>query len=411
MGRPVKEKPPEEDKPVKTKMQQLGFKTATDLINEFKTKRVYYIKPLSLALSTARRDPFTGLPGIPHGAILEFAGGPGKLKTATAEQFALCIMNDPIEKDNEVAFLNFEYPDQERWQYLFQNYGDRVHTLDFTNEALTKSEDGLALVVALGAEAHPKGDFPKIKAIFIDSLGAMAVEKEIKDPKTGEFIPIDKHAQMAIRAQRIKSFMLQWNSLNPNLRPTLVVINHMTDQLKPEQMGMDAMKVNKIGEDLNYITPGGWLFKYLAHMRVRFDARKWPDASEVEKHEVVDGKVYDALEGICEIYRSKFLPGRHWSRAVYNMEDRTNCHFEEEMELLNICSYLEIGGVVKLPGKKWKIGDDFEGKMPAAIKYMKDRPELFNSLLLECAKPGNPERFHAPAGKKNNIKVDADQEL
>lgn len=405
-------KAPKEEVKEQTPMEKLGFKTAANLIEEFKTKRVYYIKPLSLALSTARRDPFTGLPGIPHGSILEFGGGPGKTKSACAEAFAICIMDDPIDKNNEVAWLNFEYPDQERWQYLFKNYADRVHTLDYTNPAMTKAEDGLALLISLGAEAHPKGAFPKIKAVFIDSLGAMAVEKEIKDPKTGEFIPIEKHAQMAIRAQRIKSFMLQWNSLNPNTRPILVVINHMTDQLKPEQIGMDAMKVNKIGEDLNYITPGGWLFKYLAHMRVRFDARKWPDASEVDKHEVVDGKVYDALEGIYEVYRSKFLPGRHWARAVFNMEDRTNCHYEEEMELLNICAYLEIGDIVKLPGKKWKIGKDFEGKMPAAIKYMKDRPELINSLILECAKPGNPERFHAPAGKKDSVtRVNADQEL
>lgn len=383
------------------KLEDLGFRKAGQLIDQFKTKRCYFIEPISLALAFARRDPITGLPGVPQGSIIEGAGKAGSLKSTIAERHAIHVLAD--DPQNKVAFLNFEYPDQERWGFLEAHGFDRerIYSLDYSNPELTSAEDGLNALLSVAIK------FPEVKLVVIDSFGMMAVEKEIKDKDTGEITPIESKQQMAIRATRIKAFLLRWNCLNPNTRPTLMVLNHMYNQLRPEGggFGMDPLKVDKIGEDLNYQTPGGNVWTYIPHMRFRTDAKKWPEPKDAVKHEYTEGKVYDCLASHIEVYRNKYLPGRHWCYAIYNMEDRTNCHFEIELELLNICDHLEVGEIFKRHGKRWEI----KGKSyttDAAVKLLRDDSVLKWSLIRECGMPRNPERFHNPKGKKSSTNGD-----
>lgn len=372
-------------------LKELGFKTAQEFINGFANLRVYYIEPLSLALTTGRRDPITGLPGIESGTIVEFAGGAGKLKTAYAEIFTKHVLDaDPY---NEVAYLNFECPDHQRWGNLLKNGSwdsNRVLTMDYSNPKLKNAENGLDLLLAAAQE-------PSCKLCVIDSFGAMAMEKEIKDDK-GEYKPMDANKQNTLRAFRIKGFLERWETLNPITRPILMILNHMYTEIDMGGFGTNVLEANKIGKDLNYMTSGGKAIHYHADMRIRCDAKKWPDTSSAEIHEYSKNKYYDSLEAICEVYKNKKSPGRKWSRAVYNMEDRANCHFDQASEVLEICNYLEVGDITRKNNRGWYIlGKHFSNS--EAREYLELRPELIKELIIECAKPGNPEKFHTPKSK------------
>lgn len=383
-------------------LKEAGFKTGAEKLDEYKNRRVYYCPPLSLSLATARRDPITGMPGFPRGLVMEVAGAPQKTKSALAEQFAVSIHKEDSEA--VIIFLNFEAQDIERLNNLFNNGLDQDRTviLDYSNPKLHKAEDGLYMVLDAAKKCS------SVALVIIDSFGAMAVEKEVLDEK-GEFKELDAKQQAALRASRAKSFLDKWNTLNQNIRPILCVVNHMRDQLKMDGgFGVDPLKVAKIGEDLNYTTPAGTTIDFYADVRIRADAKKWPEPKDVEKHEVVDQKIYDALEVYYEIYKNKLLPGRHWARSVYNMEDRAHCHFEEESNVLNACSYLGICNVIKQPKKRWEI-DGKSYTHEGAVKYLKENPELMRSMIIECAKPGNPERFHAQKGKMKPLPSGADK--
>lgn len=64
----------------KDPLEKLGFRTAGAVIESFKNRRVHFIEPLGLALSTNRVDPITGLPGLPRGSQIELFAPPGKGK-------------------------------------------------------------------------------------------------------------------------------------------------------------------------------------------------------------------------------------------------------------------------------------------------------------------------------------------
>ena len=61
-------------------LEKLGFRTAGAVIESFKNRRVHFIEPLGLALSTNRVDPINGLPGLPRGSQIELFAPPGKGK-------------------------------------------------------------------------------------------------------------------------------------------------------------------------------------------------------------------------------------------------------------------------------------------------------------------------------------------
>lgn len=387
-------------------LQKIGFRTARQSLGAFKDRKCYYIQPLSLAL-TGRRDPTTGFPGIPSDAIIELAGMPGKGKSLTAEWLTISVLKD--NPKNLVAWLCYENPDQERWDFL-EKAGfdqDRIITLDYNTGAMLRAEDGLHIIRDLPY------DFPEVRLVVIDSIGAMAVDKELRDPKTGKFKPVDKQQAFAARALTMKMFIDQWCTIPSSLRPILCLINHMIPQVDNDGFGVEqaakkAMDPDKIGKDLNYVTSGGKKYKYRVDMSIRVDAKKWPETGEAETNAYSGQKFYNGLEIFYEIYRSRYFPGRHWARAIYDMTDRTNCHFLVEEELLEVAHALGICGISKGGNGRWTVDDS--GKtfhMSQAVEKLKANPELCNQIIIEAAKPGNPERFHKNT-KKDNKKAATD---
>lgn len=389
-----------EEKP-KTILEELGFTKASQVIDSFKNRRVYFVRPLSLALSTARRDPKTGLPGFPAGCIAEVAGSPGKGKTACYEHAMIEVHRD--NPKNHVAILQFEVFDNERFQNL-ANIGldiDRVHMMDYSSADMNTAETGLNNLLALAAHQCKDGrkeDDPEIIDCVIDSFGAMGVSKEIfnynKQGKITEDLKgVDATPQMAVRAQIITRFINQWITLDPNRRPRLWIINHMKKQMGQEDFSTMQLKPEKVGEDLNLVTLGGVGFIYHCDLRIRADARKWPPNKDAEVHPIFENKIQEGLEVFYEVYRNRYFPGKKMCKGVLDFSDRKHVRWDLEDEVVSYASYLEIEGIaLKGQGRVVfpKLGESSYYASKCA-EYLRENQDYMWHLIREIAK--QPEKL------------------
>ncbi len=381
-------------------IEEIGFRKASDVLEAFKNRRVDFIRPLSVALATARKDPYTKLPGIPRGAIVEVAGGAGRGKTSLWEHFVIQILKDsPL---HQVAICQYEVLDNERFENL-QSQGfdlERINLIDYTNEALETAEKGLnALLSVARMSIDAEEDEEKVVTCVVDSFGAMGVAREIyavnKQGKiTDDLKGVEETPQMAVRAQIITRFINQWITLDPNKRPTLIIVNHMKNQLKTQDASTDQLKVEKIGEDLNYTTLGGKGFPFHCDMRIKAEARKWPaSGASDEKHPLFGNKVQEGLEIFYEIFRNRFFPGKKVAKGILNFSDRRNVYYDLEEEVISYASYLEVDGICeKGQGRVVfpKLGDKSYYKKEC-IQYLRDNQEYMWDLIREIAK--DPEKL------------------
>lgn len=393
-------KPPREEIK-KGILAELGFSKASDVIESFRNRRVYFVKPLSLALSTARVDPKTGLPGFPAGGIFEVAGSPGKGKTSCWEHAVIEIHRD--NPKNEVAILQFESFDDQRFQNL-QNIGldnNRVNMMDYSSADMETAENGLNMLLTLAAHQCKEDrdpEDPEIVACIIDSFGAMGVTKEIyqvnKQGKvTDELKGVDTTPQMAIRAQIITRFINQWITLDPNKRPQLWIINHMKKQMGQEDFSTRQLNPEKVGEDLNLTTLGGVGFIFHCDLRIRADARKWPPNKDAEVHPIFENKIQDGLEVFYEVYRNRYFPGKKMCKGILDFSDRRNVRWDLEDEVISYASYLEIDGICSKGQGRYlfpKLGASSYYASKCA-EYLRENQDYMWELIREIAK--QPEKL------------------
>ena len=332
----------------KSILETLGFRTADKLIEEFRMRPVHFMEPLGLALCTNRRDPITGLPGLPRGSEIEILGPMGKGKSATADAFIRNLHS--LNPNSRVAVLAFEEQDQIRLQNLFKQGIDqeRYHIMDYTNEKLKDVETALNAALELADSRDTSGE-PEVDVIVIDSVGGSGTSKETyeKDGKT--LLGVDTNPQMAHRAQIYTKFGNQYNTINPNKRPSLIYINHYKDKVGQDDASVFQLKANQIGEDLNLATPGGWGFKSHLKMRVKVDARKWPPPKATdEKHELYGYREQKGLEVHFKVIRNRFFPGLKECQAVLDFTNPNEVRFDIETEIVSLCSLLEIDGIQDL---------------------------------------------------------------
>lgn len=363
-------------------LEQQGWRKASTVIEGFRNRRVHFIEPLGLALMTNRRDPNTGMPGIPKGAVLEIAGGAGKSKSSIIEHYFKNIMKEyPKAK---CALLMFEDIDRERLMGL-QDQGldlDRLYLLDYSNSSLETAEVGLNLLLDLAQND------PDVEAVGIDSIGAMAVSKEVFADKSDELKGVDKTPQMAIRANILTRFINQWITLNALTRPTLVFINHMKDQIGQEDFSTFQLKVNQIGEDLNLITPGGVGFKYHCNMRIKVDAKKWPPPKSTDpKHPLYGYREQKGLEVHVKAYRNRYFAGGKEAQAILDFTDPDHVRFNLEDEVISCASYLDIDGIQKSGNGRvsFPLMGDKSYWEKDVVEYMRAHPEVTRDLIKKIA--------------------------
>lgn len=369
-------------------IEKRGWRKASEAVQAFKNRRVYFCEPLSLALQTNRRDPITGMPGLPAGAIIEVASGAGQGKTALAEHVVKNILLE--NPANEAAFLVYEVFDNQRFQNLEPQGFDlsRIYLQDYSNSTLETAEVGLNLLLDIAQHEE------SVKVCVIDSLGAMAVSREVfstdkQGKPTDELKGVDETPQMAIRANIVTRFINQWITIDPNKRPILLLLNHMKDQIDNTSPTTRQMKVNQIGEDLNLITPCGVGFKFHCDMRIKANARKWPSAAKAgDAHKIFEYKEQKGLEIFYSVYRNRYWPGFRKAHCIYDFSDHRNCHFQLEEEILSYASFLELDGIVNSGSGYYKfppIDPKKSFRENEIISYLKERPDLKKELIIKIA--------------------------
>lgn len=319
-------------------VEKKGWRKASEVIEGFRNRRVDFIEPLSLALLTNRRDPITGLPGIPRGSNIEVAGPPNSGKTAIGENFFKNILN--FNPEAKVAMLVFEDLDRERLLGL-QDEGldlDRTYILDYSSSSLETAEVGLNSLLELAQDKE-------VVAIIIDSLGAMAVSKEVYD-KSGGLLGVSTNPQMAVRANITTKFYNQWITLDPNTRPTLVAINHMKDQIDNTDFSTFQLQTVQVGKDINLVTPCGTGKNFHQHMRIKCNGKKWPPPKSTDpKHELFEYREQRGLEVHIEVFRNRFYAGAKKVKGVLDFTDPKHVRFDLEDEVISYASYLDIDGI------------------------------------------------------------------
>ena len=371
---------------------------ASKKIENYKNRRCFPVQPFSLALAIGKVDPQTGLPGLPQGSIIELAGANSKGKTLIMEHAVKAVLDD--DPRNKALILFFEPPNLDRLTGIGVDL-DRVYILDYSKSEegfeLEHGEQGLNVLLEVA-----KTD-PWIKITPIDSIGGMQVKKEVTDDK-GEFIGVDKTPQMAIRATILTRFINQWNTLDPNTRPILFLINHMKDQIEAGGFGLDPLKVNRIGENLNYVTPGGAAIKYACDLRIKIDGRKIEvkEGGRPVKHPIFDHNIQTGIEIHLEVYKNKFCNNQGSRRAIGKF-DFTTKSFDLVDEVLSYASYLGIGNISRgaggfidgiIPGKKARMSD--------VQQYFLDNPKALDDLVKEIA-PRSNELFGLKEKKKPGV--------
>lgn len=387
-------------------------KRASDKVAAFKNRECYEIEPLGLALSFNRIDPITRLPGCPRGAIIEFLGPEGCFKTGTHEHFAKHI----LEKNpkNRVVYAFFEEPNLGRMEALQEQGLDlnRVYYFDYSKpengKELASAEECLNLILNMAAEnieANEKGDAEEdIVAVIIDSLGAMAVGKELYDDK-GEFKSLDTTPQMAARAGKYTMFINQWLRLDPNTRPILGQINHYKIPIEPQ--GMAAYKNITIGDNLKHKTPCGTAKSFASTYRIKMDAKRIDLDEGKTKHSLFNSKIQEGLEVHYDVFKNKECADQGSRKVVGRFNFKTK-RFDIEQEALFYAEYLGIDGIVKSTSGRWTIPeiDDKTRYIDAACEVLRERPEMLLDLKRKIALRSN-ELFSYKAPKKKT----ADKEL
>jgi hypothetical protein len=361
---------------------KLGFRSAGEVIQSFKERPVLFMEPLGLALSTNRRDPKNGLPGIPRGSQVEVFGSPGKGKSSLTD--ALVRNLHQLNSESRAAVLAFEEIDQLRLENLFRQGIDqeRYYLMDYTNDKLKDVETALNAALELA-------DANAVDVIIIDSVGASGTSKETYAKNGKDLLGVDANPQMAHRANIYTKFANQFNTIDPNRRPALIYINHYKDKVGQDDPSTFQLKANQIGEDLNLPTNGGWGFKYHLNMRIKVDAKKWPPPKPTDiRHDLYEYREQKGLEVHLRVLRNRFFPGLKECRAVLDFTDPNNVRFDIESEVLALASFLEIDNIVDLGNGRVQFPPLSEGKSrrkAECVAFLRQNPEYKWELIKKIA--------------------------
>lgn len=372
----------------KDKLQELGFKSASSVIEEFKKRPVHFMEPLGLALSTNRRDPITGLPGLPRGSEIEILGPMGKGKSALADAYVRNLHE--LNPNSRVAVLAFEEMDPIRLENLFKQGidRDRYHMMDYTNDALKDVETALNAALDLADTRDPSTGEPVVDCIIIDSVGGSGTSKETYAKDGKSLLGVDANPQMAHRANIYTKFGNQFNTINPNRRPSLIYINHYKDKVGQDDASTFQLKANQIGEDLNLASPGGWGFKSHLKMRIKVDAKKWPPPKATdEKHELYSYREQKGLEVHLKVIRNRFFAGLKECQAVLDFTNPNEVRFDIESEIVSLCSLLDIDGIQELGNGRVtfpQLGAKSYFKREC-VKFIRQNPEYKWELIKKIA--------------------------
>lgn len=380
---------------------KFSCKRASDRIEAFRNRRCYEVEPFGVALGLGTIDPITGLPGMSLGTIAEVLGPEGSGKTAFHEHAGKHILS--ADPENEIFYLFFEPPHLGRMQALEAQGLDmnRVHYEDYSapeaGQELASAEEGLNLMLNIAKES------PQVKMCVIDSLGAMAVGKELYDDK-GEFKALDTTPQMAVRASKVTMFINQWLRLDPNTRPILIMINHYKIPIEPS--GPAAFKHIIIGENLKHNTPCGKAKSFAADIRIKLDSKRVDLDDGKTKHKLFTNKIQTGLEIHYDIFKNKNA-NQTGSRKIIGKFDFKTASFDIIEEVLSYADYLGIDGITKGTTGRYTI-PSIDDKT-RSLKQVKEvvTPEMINDLKRKIA-PRHNELFSCKIEEK---KKTADKEL
>lgn len=360
--------------------------TARQKINDYINRPCFYLEPFGLALAFNKIDPETGLPGIPLGTVWEIAGSNGRGKTLTAERKLVHVHKRSKKKS---IWLGYEPVNMSRLIHL-EHQGldlDKLEILDYSKSPegyeLEFGEQGLNTLMSM-AET---GDFVDV---IVDSIGSMATRREVFDNK-GEYLGVDKTPQLAIRATILTRFINQWLTMDPNQRPILTLINHMKEVVDVGGFGLDPLKVTRIGENLNYNTPGGNGIKFACDLRVKLDARKIElrgGDNKTIKHPVFENPIQTGLEIQYEVFKNKFC-GETGSRRAIGKFDFASGAFDTENEVISYCDYLDLSGINNSGGFVSGLIPNKKVRMKEAVAFLRDNPQILEKLMIQIAARSN----------------------
>lgn len=281
-------------------------------------------------------DISLGIGGIPRGMFTEVVGPESSGKTTTC----LSIVKQAIEQD-----LNVLYIDVERaldFRYIRAVVGefdeDRLvlASPETAEDAFSVAEDGI--------------DSEEFGLIILDSLGALAPQKELDDDLTDANVAL--LPRLLTKWLRRNSYKVKKNNI------AFVFVNQVRDNIGSYVGG--------------YVSPGGHALKHFLAVVIKFTK-----GQRITKGSGKDSKIIGVLTNFS-IQKNKLAPPFRGATLPII--------FGEGIDYLG--DVLEIArrlGVVRLAGSHYKFGDDALGQgKDNAKQYLSTNKETLDKIIKMC---------------------------
>lgn len=228
-------------------------------------------KPLKGVIPTghAAFDKASGIGGLARGVITEMFG-PESVGKST---IALMASAKAQQQGLGVLWIDQEHSFDPKYAASFGMVLNDERKLWVT--APDCIEDGFT-IAGSALDAGFRG------LIVYDSLGAGLPREVIEDNAMGEMRPGLKSATIGICLQQLEP------QINKN-QAGMIFINQLRSNIRIPQRGEQRLANAEYGEDASITTPGGWVLKHIAAVRIqlrKLHARQWEEREKKSEIEV-----------------------------------------------------------------------------------------------------------------------------
>ena len=320
--------------------------------------RTYSTGCLMLDLAIGRKDPITGLPGIPERAIVEIFGRNQSLKSATAEQLMKNVLD--ADPNNIVVYIASEEPDTDRFESLGLDQDRMMVLYHYDDEDLKDKMAEQNLKTAKRAVLDHN-----VKMVVLDSIRALIPAGELFTEKG--IIGLDEKHPLFQRANLLYRFVCEFDRLSK--RAILFMTNHLPDSIQADPRSLIQ------NPRFTPHTPGGRGKEFMATIRIHSQT----SPIETEAHDLSGKPMLKGWEVSYRLVKNKYRQ-KSIGRVATSQFYFDPPGFRRESDVANCALYL---GIINNSGAWFYYKDEKIQGRDNLIEYLKEHPEIRENIEKE----------------------------
>lgn len=394
----AKPEPKEEEKKepsLKEYLNSIGIITGRQLKESQDRRPSYSTNCIGLDTALGKKDPETGLPGLPARSISEWVGPNQTGKTATMDQLQLSVLNR--NHDYLVALICAEEINTSRMERVGIDL-DRVIPLHVFHEDINEQ-------YRLADEAMKKALYlvstnKRVKMVGLDSIKALCAGTQVFDVEDKKASQNNFTKQVvASRAVLMNTFIRNFRAQN-NSDAFLFMTNQISVQKIEATIENNGRGPNFKVNNPSFYTPwdiqvesaGGYGIRHDADFRVETSSQPWFYKDKEDKvimHPIHHTPVGRGLEISWRVFKNKSANKTNFRKCTARF-DFEKAAFDNAQEILTYGTYL---GLIEQAGAWYKFdpSDDSARTQGAssAYAYLENHPALCEKLAREIRLRGD----------------------